>query len=47
MPSWLPSVGLTLLPHVGGFAGSLITRRQVKQWYEVSMVFNMMTQLNH
>ena len=34
--SILQAVGLTLLPHVGGFAGSMITRKQIKLWYEVS-----------
>ncbi|CAH2278361.1 translocator [Pelobates cultripes] len=34
MPSsWLPAVGFTLLPHVGGILGGLITRREVPTWY--------------
>lgn len=33
MPSWVPAVGLTLLPHVGGILGGLITRKEVKTWY--------------
>ncbi|KAG8438637.1 hypothetical protein GDO86_004992 [Hymenochirus boettgeri] len=33
MPSWVPAVGLTLLPHVGGIMGGLITRKEVKTWY--------------
>ncbi|XP_068134260.1 translocator protein [Hyperolius riggenbachi] len=34
MPSsWGPAIGLTLLPHVGGLLGGLITRREVKTWY--------------
>jgi benzodiazapine receptor len=28
------AIGLTLLPHLGGLLGGLITRNQVKQWYE-------------
>ena len=32
----LQAVGLTALPFVGGFAGSLITRKQIKTWYTVS-----------
>lgn len=39
MPSWLPSVSLTLLPHLGGIVGGLITRNQVKNWYDVSITF--------
>ncbi|KAG7472582.1 hypothetical protein MATL_G00110200 [Megalops atlanticus] len=30
---WAPVLGLTALPHVGGFCGALITRREVKTWY--------------
>uniref|UniRef100_A0A803JMH3 Translocator protein n=2 Tax=Xenopus tropicalis TaxID=8364 RepID=A0A803JMH3_XENTR len=33
MPSWAPAIGLTILPHVGGIAGGLITRQEVKTWY--------------
>ncbi len=36
MPSWLPSVGLTVLPQVGGILGGLITKSQIKNWYDVS-----------
>jgi len=28
------SVGLTLLPHLGGIVGGLLTRQNVKVWYE-------------
>ncbi|KAL4645819.1 translocator protein [Arapaima gigas] len=30
---WTHMLGFTALPHVGGFAGALITRREVKTWY--------------
>ncbi|KAM4675065.1 translocator protein [Discoglossus pictus] len=34
MPSsWLPAIGFTLLPHVGGILGGFITRREVRTWY--------------
>ncbi|KAG8538694.1 hypothetical protein GDO81_022199 [Engystomops pustulosus] len=33
MSSWAPAIGLTLLPHVGGILGGLITRKEVKTWY--------------
>ena len=36
MAQWLPSVSLTLLPHIGGIAGAFITKKQVKSWYDVS-----------
>ena len=28
------AVGLTVLPNLGGFAGSLITRNAIKTWYD-------------
>jgi hypothetical protein len=31
------AIGLTVLPHIGGFAGGLITRKQIKTWFEVNM----------
>ena len=33
MPSWTV-IGATLLPYVGGFAGSFITKSNIKNWYE-------------
>ncbi|KAJ8257366.1 hypothetical protein GJAV_G00184840 [Gymnothorax javanicus] len=30
---WVPMLGLTALPHVGGVVGALITRKEVKTWY--------------
>jgi len=33
--SILQAVGLTLFPNLGGFAGSLMTRNGIKNWYEV------------
>ena len=33
MPSW-EAVGAILLPYIGGFAGSFITRKNIKSWYE-------------
>ncbi|TRY54989.1 hypothetical protein DNTS_020742, partial [Danionella cerebrum] len=30
---WIPMLGLTALPHVGGIFGGLITRKEVKTWY--------------
>jgi len=32
--AWLKPALFTLTPHVGGIAGSFITRSQIKQWYE-------------
>jgi hypothetical protein len=37
--SILQAVGLTLLPNLGGFAGSLMTRNEIKNWYEVILYF--------
>ncbi len=28
------ALALTLLPHLGGFAGAILTRKNIKQWYE-------------
>lgn len=28
------AIGLTLLPHLGGIIGGLITRKSIKEWYE-------------
>ncbi|XP_032406059.1 translocator protein [Xiphophorus hellerii] len=33
MTMWLPMIGLTALPHIGGFYGGFITRKEVKNWY--------------
>ena len=33
--SLVQAIGLTVLPQLGGFAGSLITRTQIDAWYEV------------
>lgn len=33
--SILQAVGLTILPNLGGIAGSYFTRKNVKTWYEV------------
>jgi hypothetical protein len=33
------AVGLTILPNIGGIAGGLITRTQIKNWYEVKYLF--------
>ncbi|XP_054641147.1 translocator protein [Dunckerocampus dactyliophorus] len=30
---WLPLVGMTALPHLGGLYGGYITRKEVKTWY--------------
>ncbi|XP_030633091.1 LOW QUALITY PROTEIN: translocator protein [Chanos chanos] len=30
---WIPMLGLTALPHVGGVLGGIITRKEVKTWY--------------
>uniref|UniRef100_A0A8C9ZFR3 Translocator protein n=2 Tax=Sander lucioperca TaxID=283035 RepID=A0A8C9ZFR3_SANLU len=30
---WLPMLGMTALPHLGGLIGGYITRKQVKTWY--------------
>ena len=35
------AIGLTALPHIGGLAGSLITRKQIKTWFEVYLTFNL------
>uniref|UniRef100_A0A7M4E4A7 Translocator protein n=2 Tax=Crocodylus porosus TaxID=8502 RepID=A0A7M4E4A7_CROPO len=32
--AWAPGVGFTLLPHVGGILGGLITDREIHGWYE-------------
>lgn len=31
--TWQYAVGFTVLPHVGGIAGGIITRREVPTWY--------------
>ncbi|XP_043932069.1 translocator protein-like [Protopterus annectens] len=31
--TWQYAVGFTVLPHIGGFAGGVITRREVPTWY--------------
>lgn len=31
-------ISLTLLPHLGGFLGGFITRKNVKNWYDKEMV---------
>ncbi len=31
---WISMLGWVLLPHIGGFAGAVITRKNIKQWYE-------------
>ncbi|KAM3877582.1 translocator protein [Diretmus argenteus] len=31
---WLPMLGLTALPHLGGLYGAYITRKEVKNWYQ-------------
>jgi len=33
MPSW-EAVGAIILPYIGGFTGSFITRKNIKSWYE-------------
>ncbi|XP_028432669.1 translocator protein isoform X1 [Perca flavescens] len=33
MNMWLPMLGMTALPHLGGLVGGYITRQQVKTWY--------------
>lgn len=38
MEKYLPLATAVALPHVGGFAGSLIVRNEVKTWYEVSVL---------
>ncbi|KAM4748633.1 translocator protein-like [Rhinophrynus dorsalis] len=38
MTSWVPAVSLTLLPHVGGILGGLITSKEVKTWYMTLVV---------
>lgn len=30
---WLPMLGMTTLPHLGGLYGGYITRKEVKTWY--------------
>ncbi|XP_040015486.1 translocator protein isoform X2 [Xiphias gladius] len=30
---WLPMIGMTALPHLGGLYGGYITRKEVKTWY--------------
>ncbi|KAM8915116.1 translocator protein isoform 2-T4 [Spinachia spinachia] len=30
---WLPMLGMTALPHLGGLYGGYITRKEVKTWY--------------
>ncbi|XP_032833491.2 translocator protein isoform X1 [Petromyzon marinus] len=32
--AWVPPVCATLLPHVGGIVGGLLTRSEIKGWYE-------------
>jgi hypothetical protein len=31
----LQAIGLSIFPNLGGFAGAMITKTQVKEWYEV------------
>lgn len=33
MAGWLPMIGMTALPHLGGLYGGFITRKEVKTWY--------------
>ena len=33
--SLLQAVGLTVLPNIGGLAGGLFTKKEIKNWYEV------------
>jgi hypothetical protein len=33
--SLVQAIGLAILPNIGGIAGSLVTRNNIKQWYEV------------
>jgi hypothetical protein len=35
MASWLPQLGLTLLPNLGGIASGYVTKDQIKTWYSV------------
>jgi hypothetical protein len=37
--SVLQAIGLTTFPLLGGFAGSLITRKNVDSWYKVRCQF--------
>ena len=34
VPQWAIIGGACILPHIGGVAGGLITRSQIKTWYE-------------
>lgn len=34
VPAWAPAVGFTLLPHVGGFLASKITKKEIPMWYK-------------
>ena len=34
--SILQAIGLSILPNIGGIAGGLITRSQIKIWYQVN-----------
>ena len=34
--NWI-AIGLTLLPWIGSFAGGSVTRKEIKNWYEVSI----------
>ncbi|KAK7916599.1 hypothetical protein WMY93_012360 [Mugilogobius chulae] len=33
MAGWLPMIGMTAFPHLGGLYGGYITRKEVKTWY--------------
>lgn len=35
--SLLQAIGLTALPHVGGFAGAFFMSDQIKKWYDVKI----------
>ena len=35
--SIVQAIGLSVLPNIGGIAGGLITKSQIKTWYEVSI----------
>ena len=34
MDTWIKPVGFTLFPHIGAFAGAIITKKNIKNWYE-------------
>ncbi|XP_005993740.1 translocator protein [Latimeria chalumnae] len=33
-PAWSTALGFTLFPHIGGFLGSFITRKEIPTWYK-------------